>query len=212
MAWLNHAWARQEGGRFILRFDDLAPAYAGEDTSRQRLFAEEGEGLLRQAGIVPDAVTFLSRHERSEFPRRVGGKNLWLRAASLEGWDDVGCSPALIAARVSADIADGVTHVIRGEELTPELQMYEYLNHILGGPSRTLIYLPRLRVRVGAVLTTISKTYGNLQLRDLFARESPETWVSRVQAAGLRDPRLPIARENLQTDPVVELSEIPVKI
>jgi glutamyl/glutaminyl-tRNA synthetase len=205
MAWLNHAWARQENGRFILRFDDLAPRYAGEDTSRQADFSTEGEELLRRVGILPDAVTYLSEQEQKDFPAHVGGQNYWFRAPSLEGWNNVGCSPTLVAARVASDIADGVTDVIRGEELTPELQLYEFINYQLGGTPRRLLYLPRLRVCVKGELTTISKTYGNLQLRDLFTQAEPSYWIDCVRKAGLHNINAPISLENLSHDPIVML-------
>lgn len=205
MAWLNYAWAKQEGGEFILRFDDLAPAYAGEDTSRQDVFAEDGARLLASAGIVPDRVTRLSEHHRKDFPEHAGGNNFWLRGPALEGCDNVGCSPALVASRVAADIAEGVTHVIRGEELTIELHLYEYLNSIFNGGPRRIMYLPRLRVCVNGELSTISKTYGNLQLRDLFAERSPLEWVEVVRQVCLIDPNRPIGLDNIHCDPVIDV-------
>lgn len=205
MAWLNCAWARQEGGRFILRFDDLAPAFAGEDTSHQEAYAAEGEELLCRAGIVADETTMLSRYFEEGYPAQIGGHSQWQRGPSLESWDNVGCSPGLVAARVRADMAEGVTHVIRGEELVPELQLYEFLNHQLGGSRRELYFVPRLRVRINGELTTISKTYGNLQLRDLFRLDKPENWVERVREVGLKDVDKPISLDNLQPDPIISL-------
>lgn len=205
MILLNWKWAKQEEGRFILRFDDLAPAYLGEDTSRQDAYRSEALELLRAAGIEPDLVTNLSEHEQHDLPKSVGGQNLWLRPPSLEGWDNVPCSPALVAARVAADIAEGVTHVIRGEELSPELQFYEFLNHQMNGGDRRLIYVPRLRVRIDGEVTTISKTYGNLQLRDLFGMRSPEWWTHQVLAVGFHDPSQRVDRYNINPDPVIDI-------
>lgn len=208
MSWLNWELARTSGGKFILRYDDLAPAYVGEDTSRQDEYRVEGRELLAAAGIVPDQVTDLSEHERIDLPRTVGGKNLWLRGPALEGWDGVACSPALVAARVAADIAEGVTHVIRGEELAPELQLYEFFNDHLGGDPRTLVFVPRLRVRVQGELMTISKTYGNLQLRDIFQMDSPERWVERVREVCLIDPAAPVDWSNIHPDPIINLDRL----
>ncbi len=208
MAYLNHRWAKQESGHFILRFDDLAPIYAGEDTSRQSEFANEGQEILARAGVIADQVTWLSSHEHSEFPEHVGGQNFWLRPPSLEGWDGTLCSPRLVAARVAADIAEGVTHVIRGEELTPELQLYEYLTFELGAAPRHLIFVPRLRVLVDGEIQTISKTYGNLQLRDLYELDSPRSWVERVAEVCLFDPAAPISMENINPDPIIEVAAL----
>lgn len=115
------------------------------------------------------------------------------------------CLPFLVAARVQADISEGVDVVIRGEELLQELHLYEYINMELGGKPRELVYLPRLRVRSGGEVTTISKTYGNLQLRDLFDRESPEIWVERARRAGLVDADRKLTWENVNRDPIVEV-------
>jgi len=136
-------------------------------------------------------------------PLRIESRNTWLRQPTLEGWKDVACSPALVAARVHADIEEGVDVVIRGEELAPELQLYEYLNQMLGGSPRHLVYLPRLRVRVNGQLTTISKTYGNLQLRDLYSECEPAYWLQRVLEVGLVDPDSPVSLDNIHPDPVL---------
>lgn len=205
MAWLNWAWARQEGGRFLLRFDDLAPRYLGEDTSRQAEYRAEGIEILAKAGIMAEGSTLLSKHEQAGYEKAIGGQNLWLRGPALEGWDNVGLSPALVAARVASDLAEGVTHVIRGEELVPELQLYDYLAHQMGGPRPMLICVPRLRVCVQGEIETISKTYGNLQLRDLYEVEQPGYWVDLVRRAGLKNPDAPISAENIHPDPVVEV-------
>lgn len=209
MAWLNWAWAKESGGRFVLRFDDLAPACAGEDMARAGDWASEGQHLLELAGIVPDSVSYVSAYQVPGYPMDAGGRNRWLRPPSLEGWDNVGCHPALVAARVNADIREGIDAVIRGEELAPELQLYEYLNHALGAAPRQMIYLPRLRVRVDGHLTTISKTYGNLQLRDLYALDEPAAWVARVRQTGLLDPNAPVGLANVNPDPILEFAELP---
>ncbi len=207
MAWVNRTWARQRGGKFILRFDDLAPKFAGEDQSRMGEYAREAEYLLRAAGFVPDEVSFLSAYQDGleRYPVDLGSRNRWLRGPSLEGHINVPCLPYLVAARVQADIREGIGVVIRGEELLQELQLYEYFNVELGGTPRELVYLPRLRVRSGGVVTTISKTYGNLQLRDLFEREAPEVWVKRICAVGLLDPAAELTWENVNPEPIVEV-------
>lgn len=170
-------------------------------------YAEEAERLLRLAGLEPDKVTFLSANAGGleRYPDRVESRNRWLRGPALEGHLNVPCLPLLVAARVRADIQDGIDVVIRGEELLQELQLYEYLNLELGGKPRELVYLPRLRVRSQGVVTTISKTYGNLQLRDLFAREAPEVWVERARVAGLRDAAGELAWDNVNPEPIVEV-------
>jgi len=222
MAWLNDAWAKQTGGRFLLRFDDVAPWCCGEDISRYGDYAAEGEQLLKAAGILPDAISFVGSylvegksaaatsgelpHTRpTDLPVPIGGKNTWFRLPSYEGWHNVACYPDLVAARVRADIAEEIDTVIRGEELVPELQLYEYLNSTLGGKPRQMVFLPRLRVRQQGILTTLSKTYGNLQLRDLYRIAAPDTWVARVKAVGLVDPEAPVSIENIHPDPVIDL-------
>lgn len=207
MAWLNWALARRTGGLFVLRFDDVAPLAAGEAGDRRAEWAAEGEALLRRAGIEPDRITRVSDYLNGEELRPVGGRNLWLRPPALEGWDNVPCTPALVRARVRADIAEGIDAVIRGEELTPELQLYEALNDALGAPPRRLVYLPRLRVRCGGAVETISKTHGNLQLRDLYHMAPPQEWVDRVRRAGLQRPEEGADLGNIQTDPILELPE-----
>lgn len=207
MAWVNRTWAKRHGGKFILRFDDLAPKFAGEDVSRMGGYAREAEDLLWAAGLVPDEVSFLSAYEDGleRYPIRVESRNRWLRGPHLEGHIDVPCLPYLVAARVQADIREEIGVVIRGEELLQELQLYECLNVELGGQSRELVYLPRLRVRSGGVVTTISKTYGNLQLRDLFEREAPEVWMERARKAGLLNPEEELTWENVNPEPIVEV-------
>ena len=208
MAWVNFETARQSGGRFVLRFDDVAPIVAGESPERQPAWAAEGEMLLRRAGIVPNAVSRVSAYLDGAAPGSIGGSNLWLRPPAFEGWDNVPCSPELVAARVRADIRESIDTVIRGEELAPELQLYEYLNHLQGGPCPRLVYLPRLRVRCDGRVTTISKTHGNLQLRDLYAEASPARWLQSVCAVGLQHPDLPLSLQNINPDPVLEIPSV----
>lgn len=207
MAWVNHTVAKASGGRFILRFDDLAPRLAGDLPDGMADWAREAADLLSEAGLVPDAVTYVSAYSSpdGELPSEVGGKNLWLRPHNVEGQLNLACSPLLVAARVRADIAEEIGAVIRGEELMGELQLYEYFNALFGGATRELVYLPRLRVRCGGEVTTISKTVGNLQLRDLFRQAPPEQWLERIQAVVLVDPGQPLSWENLHRDPVIEL-------
>ena len=207
MAWLNRSFAHMHGGRFLLRFDDLAPRIAGDPIDQMEEWAREAEDLLRQAGLAPDAVTYVSAYSISdrEIPLHVGGKNRWLRPANFEGHLNLLCSPALVAARVRADIAEEIGAVIRGEELLQELQLYEYFNALFGGDTRELIYVPRLRVRSGGEVTTISKTVGNLQLRDLFRQAPPEAWLERVRRTVLQVPDLPFSWDNLSRDPVIDI-------
>jgi glutamyl/glutaminyl-tRNA synthetase len=209
MAWVNKAVAQSHGGRFLLRFDDLAPRFAGDSVDHMPKWAAEAESLLCMAGLEPDEVTYLSAHlqKAQSFPEHVAAQNRWLRAADLEGHHNLPNSPMLVAARVMADIAEDIGIVIRGEELLPELQLYEYLNAQFGGPTREMIYLPRMRVRCNGQVTTISKTYGNLQLRDLFQKAPPETWMRLVLQTILIDPAKPFSWDNLHRDPIFEIAE-----
>ncbi len=209
MAWVNQTYARTVGGTFILRFDDLAPRLAGDNVTDMPRWAKEAEAHLCQTGLIPDKVTYLSSYidPNSDFPPSVGGNNKWLRAENLEGHHNLSCSPMLVSARVKADIAEDIGAVIRGEELLPELQLYEYLNTVFKGPSRELVYLPRLRVRWHGEVTTISKTVGNLQLRDLYQQATPKEWLERVKQVILRDPTQPLSWTNLNPDPVINLDE-----
>lgn len=207
MAWVNYTMAKMHGGRFILRFDDLAPRMCGEDTTLMPKWAAEAEAILRQAGLPPDKVTYVGSYSDLNlgFPEHIDSRNLWVRGPALEGCEDLGCSPLLVAARVRADIAEEIDVVIRGEELVPELQLYEFLNAHFGGQPRQLVYLPRLRVRANGELTTISKTFGNLQLRDLFQQKAPESWLQRVQKTVLLNPSRPLDWANINPDPVIAI-------
>jgi len=207
MAWVNLTFARMHMGKFLLRFDDIAPRLAGDSVQDMASWASEAEMLLRQADLVPDQVTYLSSYGQPDevYPTLVGGKNQWLRPADFEGHNNLGCSPMLVAARVRADIEEEIGVVIRGEELLVELQFYEYLNSALGGKPRELVYLPRLRVRCNGEVTTISKTVGNLQLRDLFKQASPQEWLDRVLKVVLVDCDRPLSWDNVHRDPIITI-------
>lgn len=207
MAWVNQSYARQCHGEFVLRFDDLAPRMAGDDCTRMAEWATEAEAILREADVLPDRTTYLSTYldPCSAQPESVPSRNRWLRPVEFEGHDNLSNSPRLVETRVRADIAEHIGTVIRGEELLPELQLYEFLNLQLGGPPRELVYLPRLRVRTKGKVTTISKTYGNLQLRDLFRQAWPQQWLDRIKQTILQDPDAPFSWKNLNPDPVIEV-------
>jgi len=213
MAWVNMTYAKDRDGQFILRFDDLAPRIAGDDVSKMSQWALEAESLLREAGIIPDRVTSVSDYTPAEavLGDTVGGRNRWIRAADFEGHDNLLCSPGLVRARVRADIAENIGAVIRGDELLVELQLYESLNAEMGGSPRDMIFLPRLRVREEGVVTTISKTVGNLQLRDLFRVQSPEAWLHQLRAVLLIDPDAPLSWENIHPYPIIDAYSTRVK-
>ncbi len=207
MAWINRTYAHMHGGEFILRFDDVAPRVAGEDVTQMSQWASEAEEFLRLAGLAPDRISYLSNFAEPDesFLELAGGRNLWYRASDLEGHFNLACCPPLVQVRVRADIAECIGIVIRGEELLAELQLYEYFNSLLGGETRELVFLPRLRVRHGDEVSTISKTVGNLQLRDLFEIDSPENWLERVRCAVLLNQTKPLAWHNLNPDPIIQI-------
>lgn len=207
MAWINREFAHNRGGAFILRFDDIAPRVVGEDPTKMPQWAVEAEAILRQAGLAPDRVTRLSSYAEPEedFADKAGGRNFWHRSADREGHLNLMCCPSLARLRVRADIAEEIGAVIRGEDLLVELQLYEHFNAQLGGAVREMVFLPRLRVQCGGEVTTLSKTVGNMQLRDLFAVHPAEWWLARMRETILVDPAGGVEWGNLNPDPIFEV-------
>jgi glutamyl-tRNA synthetase len=243
LAWL---WARSEGGRFLLRIEDLDPdrsrpsiierqledlAALGIDwdgdpvwqSQRDDLYARALEQLeasgrvyscfctradVRAATVAPHGAggasypgTCRGLGPEEIAARLAAGTRASLRFRSEDGADDyvlrrsdgfVGYQLAVVV----DDAAQGVNHVLRGDDLLTSTPRQIELWHALGlGPPPRYLHVPLVLDRLGKRL---GKRHGSLSMRSVLdAGGSPERLVGWLAwSAGIVETPAPVrARE-----------------
>ena len=243
LAWL---WARGEGGRFLLRIEDLDPdrsrveiagrqmddlASLGLDWDETPVWQSERGALyeraldeLSAAGLVypcfcsradvraatvaphgpagPAYPGTCRRLDAAEVARRLaGGARASLRYRSADGSDDhvLRRSDGVIGYQLAVVVDDGeqgVTHVLRGDDLAPSTPRQIELWHSLGlGTPPRYLHVPLV---VGPDGKRLGKRHGDLSTRTILeSGTTPDELVGWLAySAGLgADPGTRAARE-----------------
>jgi glutamyl/glutaminyl-tRNA synthetase len=206
MALVNEAYARECGGRFIVRFDDSHPLYIrtlGQDRI-DRLVGEQQTDLewlginadvyIRQKDIVAEI------EEQIEF-----GKWRVFKEESLP-WvaDDTfflsyPFTSQLTIEKVLMDNKEHITHLIRGVDLLSEFSLYQYCCLCLDLPLPRHIYLPRLKWQRG----NMSKSTGARFIGEMrSAGYTPEEVRGMLESSCLHNPAFGWSIENIKPEPV----------
>lgn len=199
-ALVNEAFAREHGGRFIVRWDDSHPLriqsmgkerIANILQSQQRdldWLEFQPDENIKQSDVIEDVrhrlrckipAHMLSDEVVVTTPRLLG--NVYLQIYPL--------TPTLTAEKVLMDFDEGVTHLIRGVDLISEYSLYQYYCRLLEIPQPKHIYFPRLQWQHGDMSKTLgAKTVASLRdeyytpqdVRDLVAKaclyHPPDGW------------------------------------
>lgn len=218
IAKVNEYYAHAHGGEFIVRFDDNQRYWNNFKGVDSRSVREEMVDDLRWLGLNVD--TFISE-AGIEYPTDEKLKALdpcshALPMPDVFFSDEVPelissaaayypYSPWLTARKVVMDFEEHIRLLIRGEDLVSEYALYSYFAQTLGLPNPRHVYLPRLLMADGNEITDISKTAGNLSVREIRKRNqfsADHVW-AQLEAVCLIQPETHAWEfENLQRQPV----------
>lgn len=169
---VNEHYAHDNGGKFIVRFDDTSVAtQVIPEERRMKILGEqrkiidwldvEVDGWQIQSEVVPDIHTKMLMKWSPimddiniELPYFVRMGTTWL-PYPYQAWQT--------AERVLLDNMIGITHVIRGEEFSTEYSLYRYMCEVFEIPAPHFIFIPRLMSKFG----DISKTNGGYTIAEL---------------------------------------------
>jgi glutamyl-tRNA synthetase len=185
-----------------LRADGLVyPCYCTRREIREAATAPHGDGL--PDGAYPGTCRRLGHEQRDEYEREGRRPALRLRTdgerytfADLVLGDVTGAVddvvlqrndgvPAYNLAVVVDDHLQGVTQVVRGDDLASSTPRQLHLQHLLGFPAPTYAHVPLV---VGPDGERLAKRHGAVTLDDLVARGMSDAQVLRLLAAGIGAP------------------------
>jgi len=168
---VNEQFAHQNGGKFLIRFDDTTPPMLPKQIAKivinQRETIEwldvQVDGWKIESEILSDVRDRLDRlghvyvndfgyHELPVFTRHINTP-----------WVAFPYVPQQTAERVVMDNMDGITHLIRGEEFALEYSLYRYKCDQFKFTAPKFFSLPRLVGKYG----DISKTAGGYSIAEL---------------------------------------------
>lgn len=181
------------GGKFIIRFDDNC-RYWWQKVGGPKAMAEIAEEQLDDLAwlnISADRVIYQSAEE----PRVLAflAMSRWQQVVdhfTHPYWDPeilsdqviqpLGLTSHIVAEKVVLDHFEGVTAMVRGLELLSEHQLYLYLCALFGFAPPRCVYASRLMTWDGEELGEVSKTTGNLKIKDIRARGVPARTVLEI--------------------------------
>lgn len=211
---VNEQYAHERGGQFTVRFDDSVPFYYPQLGERLYEIRERMREDIEWLGVRVDRWSVQSEMVEEAHKRwaEVGytphpfdpnaAQVLYVSKQRQEGWLNWGHHPYLTAERVWFDHWDGVTHVIRGEELALEYNLYLYLCDEFHIPRPVHIYLPRVESSRG----DISKTAGGYTIGELrSAGYSPADIIDILLKGCCISPANRFALFNLKAAPRIAL-------
>ena len=221
---LNYYTAKDNGGRFIVRFDDDQLYWSSRFTGVEILaFVDGMKEDIEWAGIVPDLYT--SEHEE--------------RAANEDFIQQYLCRPKDIMAdgpinaprysptiktierpypyttyltgtRVAQDYREGIDLLIRGEDLITDFSLYCHFCDVAGIRRPTFQYVSRMYSVISpygqalADLSEVSKTQGGYSIRAYQEKGwNPNDLLSMLAESALEDPWLGWTYENVKRQPIL---------
>lgn len=162
MALVNAHLAHASGGRFLVRFDDCGEVVLAQvGATRAAHIAAGMLADLHWLGIEPDGVTWQSQTLPAiHADMRARGlepepEPLWLPTPLWTAApQDRLCypyTPRKTAEKVLLDAAEGVTWLVRGDDLLTEYSLYEHFRTLFDLPPVKHVYLPQLVAGTGGI-------------------------------------------------------------
>lgn len=169
---VNEHYAHDNGGKFIIRFDDTSASAQSIPEEHRNQIINEQKKVLAWLNVEVDEWQTQSEviseiHKKMllkwkpikddlnpELPYFVRMGTGWL-PYPYQSWQT--------AERVLMDNMIGVTHVIRGEEFSTEYSLYRYMCEVFEIPAPHFIFIPRLMGKFG----DISKTNGGYTIAEI---------------------------------------------
>ncbi len=227
---LNYHTAKENNGKFIVRFDDEEGLVETLGIDKINRFCEEIKEDLSWMGIEPDLYSYESK-EKEENERYLKQINIDVEELKkplkdLKNRERDGIYPQiknierphpyvpyLTAVKVVQDYREGCGILIRGDDLVSEFSLYCHLCKILNIPIPKFYFVPKLMQykKEGSEdslsdLTDVSKTEGNFKLRDLRKKGySPKEIIEWLGNLCLIDKKKGWDYENIKQRPTIYL-------
>jgi glutamyl/glutaminyl-tRNA synthetase len=169
---VNEHYAHDNGGKFIIRFDNTSAAVQALPENRRTKILEGQREIIEwldvkvdewqiQSEIVPDIHTKMLMKWQPIYDDPEPELPFYVRMGT--GWLPYPYQAWQTAERVLMDSMIGATHIIRGEEFATEYSLYRYMCEIFEVPAPHFIFLPRLCGKFG----DISKTNGGYTIAEI---------------------------------------------
>jgi len=171
---VNEYYAHDNGGKFIVRFDDTSPPTQAIPKDKMQRIMQSQLDDFEWLDIKIDSFEWqseLGAKARTQFLLKhkfMPEKDYELELALFTrmigtGWLPFPYAPQETGERVIMDHMSGITHVIRGEEFATEFGLYWYFCELFDIPVPHFVFLPRLMSKFG----DISKTNGGYTIAEL---------------------------------------------
>lgn len=220
---VNATEAHCNNGEFIVRVDDTQGIWNQrfDKKLRDQYYNEYQEQLSRFMKID-------TWHLQSQMPsaEEIIGDNPILKALPKPAWYGTFTvewrallnqivwqySPYMTAEKTIWDFWEGVSLLIRGDDLLSEANLYEHFVELFGLPRIPHVYVPRLAASslkdevktVEAVKEGLSKTFGKYRLATQLDEFSIEEILHRLKKSCLIDPEGEFLVENIKMYPIME--------
>ena len=210
---LNVQVAKENGGQFICRFDDIQNEYLGDHKLSNENLQSQCERIMEELDWLKIKTTYSfaskEQEKNEQLIKPLGGlvKTLPLVGARLEHalrGDYYPYTPYWTALRTAHDYREQIDPLIRGDDLTSEFSLYCYFCNVLGFPIPRICFIPKLHERSGNAISNISKTSGNHSIEKY--RKSGyglAELVEMVEHSYLEEPKLGWHRQNIKKNPIL---------
>ena len=216
MALVNEAEAHRTGGKFIVRVDDMQPQinhWLKKD--KRDYYYEEYQ---KQLDIFMD-VDVWDLQSQMLTPAEIIGDNpilrclpefLWASTETIEWRINTDqrafqYNLCFVVEKVIWDFWEGVTLLIRGEDLITESQLYEHITSVLRLPTIRQIYLPKLvSITLDDILPEISKSKKSYSLDTQINEFGIDRTLELLKKACLIDPDGWFFADNIKSNPIAK--------
>ncbi|MCK9458390.1 MAG: glutamate--tRNA ligase family protein [Proteobacteria bacterium] len=213
LALINYHTAAREGGRFIVRFDDLDfPELQSLGRDKVNEFCETIKEEFSWMGMKVDLYSHTAKEHETNLQYLSGVPGLekddgikWSRPFVRNEDRPYPFIPLITAIKVVQDHREGCNIIIRGEDLVSESSLYYYFCRLLGFVPPKLCYIPKLIQRDGQDLSDMSKTRGNFKIKDYRERGyAPQDVLNLLAEACLEKSDGGWYVENTKKNPVLD--------
>jgi glutamyl/glutaminyl-tRNA synthetase len=201
IALFNEHTAHTNNGKFLVRFEDNQPNWVNIYGGRKgREYAMQCLDTLDWLGISVDDFAFqsdmdeqifdIARSRHIPIPRYVWPYPFPLNptrahdSPPFEGW--YGYTPFYTFCKVICDNIQGVTSLIRGDDLRAEYSLYMYFSEMLGMEQIMHYYMPRLQQYDGSELAKHMGSHPVSEYRKSGA--SPSAIIDLLSQSSLKVP------------------------